>query len=140
MVRLAIEDNSKFKASDVEFKLPQPSYTIDTLQLLSEKYPQHEFCLIMGSDSLNTLSRWKNYQAILKYYNIYVYQREKVIDSFNNHSNIHLLNFPFLNISATYIRQLLQNNKSVKYLVPDKVEQYLTANNYFKKRAVNKSQ
>lgn len=139
MVRLAVEDNPKFKASDIEFKLPLPSYTVDTLEYLKEKFPQHEFCLIMGSDNLNSLHKWKNHEALLKYYSIYVYRRGEVEPAFSKHPNIHILDFPYLNISATYIRNLLQQRKSVKYLVPDKVEEFLTSNQYYKFKTVNKA-
>lgn len=139
MVRLAVEDNPKFKASDIEFKLPLPSYTVDTLEYLKEKFPQHEFCLIMGSDNLNSLHKWKNHETLLKYYSIYVYRRGEVDPAYSKHPNIHILDFPYLNISATYIRNLLQQRKSVKYLVPDKVEEFLTSNQYYKLKPVNKA-
>ncbi len=132
MVNLAIENNPSFKSSDVEFKLPLPSYTIDTLQHLNEKYPQHDFSIIMGSDNLNSLNKWKNYEALIKYHTIYVYKRGETITNYNQTPSIQILDFPFLNISSTYIRQLIQQKKSVRYLVPDIVEDYIKSNRYYR--------
>ena len=132
LVRLAIEDNPKFKASDIEFKLPQPSYTIDTLTYLAEKFPQHEFGLIMGSDNLSTINKWKNYEKLLERYPIYCYQRHGTVESvFHSYPNVQVLNAPMIEISATLIRKMLQEKKSVRYLVPDKVVEYLTGSAYY---------
>jgi nicotinate-nucleotide adenylyltransferase len=132
MVNLAIENNPSFKSCDVEFKLPLPSYTIDTLQYLNEKYPQHHFSLIMGSDNLNTIHKWKNYETLLKYYTIFVYKRGNATDKYNKMDSIKILDFPFLDISSTYIRQLVREKKSVRYFLPDTVDEYIRTNQYYK--------
>jgi len=126
MVELAIEDNFHFRASDMEFNMPRPSYTIDTLTYLSEQYPQHQFCLFLGSDNLKQLKKWKNYEQILAHYEIYVYPRpgEKVE---MEQPTIHEVDAPLLDISATFIRKSIQEDKSVKYLLPEKVEEYIKA-------------
>ena len=126
MVKLAIDDNNLLRASDIEFKLPKPSYTIDTLTYLTEKYPQHEFVLIMGGDNLGTLQKWKNYEQILRGYDIYVYKRPQYeIGEFATHPRVSLFDAPLMDISATYIRKCLIDGKSIQYLVPDSVMQYL---------------
>lgn len=123
MVRAAIKDNKRFEASDVEFYLPQPSYTIDTLRFLRKKYPWMDFVLLMGSDSYASLADWKEYYNIIADYPIYIYQRRDLPvkkKSTEKEKNIHLFEFPYLDISATYIRGLMEQGKSVRYLVPDK--------------------
>lgn len=118
LVRLAIGDNPLLRASDIEFSLPQPSYTIDTLTYLSEKYPDKEFTLIMGGDNLATLHKWKNYELILRDYSIYVYQRPQYeLGELATHSKVKLFDAPLMQISASYIRRCLQTNQSVRYLV-----------------------
>ena len=126
MVELALEGNDRIQASNVEFSLPRPSYTIDTLTHLADRYRTYEFSLIMGSDNLVHLHKWKNYQSILKYYRIFVYPRHpKTPTEFDQHRSVKFFEAPLLNISATYIRQLVQAQKSIRYLVPDAVEQYI---------------
>ena len=126
LIRLAIGDNPKLKASDIEFGLPQPSYTIDTLSYLKEKYPRREFALIMGGDNLATLHKWKNYELLLRDYEVFVYQRPKYDSNpLQNHPNIKIVEAPLMQISASYIRNCLKNGDSVQYLVPDAVYQYL---------------
>ena len=133
MVRLAIDDNYKFKASNIEFKLPKPSYTITTLTYLQEKYPLQQFVLIMGSDNLETLNKWKNYEQILKHYSIYVYKRKNGEgDAFKSHPNVKIFDFPYLNISASYIRKALEEGKSAKYLIPEKALEYIQTINFYK--------
>jgi nicotinate-nucleotide adenylyltransferase len=123
---LAIEDNPLLKASDVEFKLPIPSYTIDTLAHLKDKYPQHEFALIMGSDNITTIHKWKNYEKLLSDYDIYVYRRPQYeVSQQDSFSRVKLFDAPLMDISATYIRESLKNGQSIQYLVPDKVLEYL---------------
>jgi nicotinate-nucleotide adenylyltransferase len=124
MVQLAIEDHYHFRASDVEFRMPRPSFTIDTLTYLSEQYPQHEFSLFLGSDNLDQLTKWKNYQQILDHYKIFVYPRPGEIISFQ-HPAIQVIEAPLLDISATFIRKSIQEEYSVKYLLPEKVEAYI---------------
>jgi len=131
LVRLAIEDNNKFKASDAEFKLPRPSYTIDTLTYLKEKYKEHEFNIVMGSDSFQNISRWKNYNQVLAH-PIIIYTRPG-FEAKTNHSNHKILSeIQLLDISSTSIRKLINEGKSVKYLVPDKVLEEIEACGYYR--------
>lgn len=130
MVELAIADHYHFKASDVEFRMPKPSYTIDTLTYLSDQYPQHEFSLFLGSDNLGQLTKWKNYQEILDHYKIYVYPRHGETQVFA-HPAIQLIEAPLLDISATFIRKSLRENLSVKYLLPQEVEDYIRSKKLF---------
>ncbi len=126
LVELAIGNNPHLRASNIEFGLPQPSYTIDTLAYLSEKHPKKEFVPIMGGDNLATLHKWKNYEIILRDYNIYVYQRPQYeLGELAHHTKVHLFNAPLMQISASYIRKCLRDNKSIQYLVPDLVYKYL---------------
>ncbi len=124
MVELAIADQHHFRASDVEFRMPKPSYTIDTLAYLSDQYPAHRFCLFLGSDNLSQLPRWKNYQTILDNYEIFVYPRPGDAQDFG-HPNIKTIDAPLLDISATFIRKSIQDGFSVKYLLPEAVEDYI---------------
>lgn len=132
LANLAIEEDDRFKAVDVEFKLPKPSYTIDTLIHLEEKYPQHRFYVIMGSDSFQNIQKWKNYELLLKNYQIIIYNRPKhlIDDSFNE--NIHVLDAPLLEISSTTIRKLIQQKRSIRYMLPDLVRLEIERNGYYK--------
>ncbi len=122
MVELAVEDNFWLEATDVEFTMPKPSYTIDTLAWLSEKHPEHEFRLIIGEDNLNSFPRWKNHEVILEQYGLYVYPRPGSKKSvLKDHPNVRMVEAPLVDISATFIRKRLQEYKSIRYLVPDKV-------------------
>lgn len=132
LVKIAIEDNLKFRSSDVEFKLSRPSYTIDTLTYLKERYPQHSFTVIIGSDSLLNISKWKNSEILVRDFFFYVYQRPGFIVS-PQKGNINLLTAPLLEISSTQIRTAIQMGKSVRYLVPEKVQEEIERNNYYKK-------
>lgn len=126
LVELAIGDNSKLKASNIEFGLPQPSYTIDTLIYLSEKHPDKNFALIMGGDNLATLHKWKNYEVLLRDYEIYVYQRPQYeLGELVQHQSVRLFDAPLMQISASYIRKCLKSGKSIQYLVPEAVFEYL---------------
>ncbi len=126
LVTLAIGDNPNLRPSNIEFTLPKPSYTIDTLVYLKEKYPEKKFVLIMGGDNLGTLHKWKNYEILLRDYEIYLYKRPSYdVGEFGAHPNVHHFEAPMLDISATYIRQCLQDGKPVQYLVPDAVFEYL---------------
>jgi nicotinate-nucleotide adenylyltransferase len=125
LVQLAIEDNPNFRATDIEFRMPKPSYTIDTLVYLKEKYPQHTFSLIMGEDNINQIDNWKNGKIIKREHTIYVYKRDVENTQIYNDEKIKTLNFPYLDISATYIRTLIKDKKSAKYLLPEKVWKYI---------------
>lgn len=133
LVRLAIGDNLKIKASDIEFNLPQPSYTIDTLAYLKEQHPTKEFSLIMGGDNLATLHKWKNYESIINNYKILVYKRPRYrLGELKDHANVTVCDAPLLQISASYIRKCIKDNKSIEYLVPDRVYEYLEATPIYK--------
>lgn len=132
LVNLAIDDNLKLRATDIEFKLPQPSYTIDTLTYLSEKHPNKEFVLIMGGDNLATLHKWKNYEIILEDYGIYVYQRpEYDLGDLQNHKNVRIFQAPLMSISASFIRKSIKAKKSVRYLVHDAVLEYIESSGIY---------
>lgn len=119
LVKLAIGDTPKLRASDIEFGLPQPSYTIDTLTYLREKYPQKRFALIMGGDNLATLHKWKNYEMILRDYSIYVYRRpEYQLGKLASHPSVKVFDAPLMQISSSYIRRCLAEGHSIRYLVP----------------------
>jgi len=133
LVHLAVEDNPRLRASNIEFGLPKPSYTIDTLTYLAEKYPKHQFSLIMGSDNLNSLPKWKNYEILLRDYSIRVYQRPgKPAGELAEHPSVQIYEAPLLQLSATYIRSCLQEGKSIRYLVPEPVFQYLSDNRLYR--------
>jgi nicotinate-nucleotide adenylyltransferase len=136
MVNLAIEDNNAFKASDVEFKLPQPSYTINTLNHLHSLYPKHEFALIMGEDNLITFDKWKDYKNILENYKLYVYRRKNYNLqnlSFINNKNIIQIDTPLIEISASVIRQSIKNKKDMRYMLPAKVYDYIKEMHFYEK-------
>jgi len=134
LVRLGIGDNPKIQASDFEFNLAKPSYTIDTLTYLKEAYPENNFVLIMGGDNLGTLHKWKNYELLLERYQLYVYQRPGYdLGDLATHDHVHLFEAPLMQISASYIRKQLKEGKSVQYLVPDPVNEYLLTSNLYKK-------
>jgi nicotinate-nucleotide adenylyltransferase len=136
MVFQATENYPKIKPSDIEFRLPQPNYTVNTLAHLQDKYPQHEFSLIMGEDNLNSLHKWKNYDVILQHHDIYVYPRisgETVNPEFEIHPKIHRIDAPVVEISSTFIREGIQAGKNVRALLPEAVWQYVDYNNLYKK-------
>lgn len=134
MVNLAIEDFPKFKASDIEFHLPQPSYTIHTLAHLKEKYPQHQFHLIMGQDNLSTFHKWKNYELILQNHKIYIYPRLNAEpSSFDNHPNVIFTNAPQIEISSTFIRKAIQEKKDLRYFLHPEVWRYIDEMNFYRK-------
>ncbi|MFN0015377.1 MAG: nicotinate (nicotinamide) nucleotide adenylyltransferase [Saprospiraceae bacterium] len=133
LVRLGIGDNPLLQASNVEFALPKPSYTVDTLAHLREKHPDRTFALIMGGDNLATLHLWKNYESLLANHDIYVYQRPGAdLSAYTGHPRVRICQAPMLDISATYIRECLQTGKSVRYLVPDPVFEYLEGSNLYR--------
>lgn len=132
MVERAIADNHKLKASDIEFTMPKPSYTIDTLTVLAEKFPKHDFSLLMGEDNLVGFKRWKNYKQILEYYELLVYSRPKSTEhDFHNHPKVTFVDAPLLDISATYIRKAVKNKESIKYLVTEVVASHIDFKGYY---------
>ena len=134
LVRLATQDDNRIKCSDIEFNLPKPSYTSNTLIFLAEKYPEHQFALIMGSDSFQNLDKWKNYEAIINNYSIYVYKREgfDISKAFGNAPLI--LNAPIIQISASHIREHIRSGKSIRYLVPEIVREEIESRKFYKKK------
>jgi nicotinate-nucleotide adenylyltransferase len=133
MVRLATEDDTRIKASDIEFSLPKPSYTTATLAYLADKYPEHEFSIIMGSDSFQNLHKWKNYEVIVKNYPLYVYVRPGFEAVNNIGADLHVLDAPLLQLSSTQIRKYIKEGKSVRYMIPDKVLDEIQRGGYYKK-------
>jgi nicotinate-nucleotide adenylyltransferase len=132
LIDLSIEGEKRLRTSGVEFKLPRPSFTIDTLTYLAEKYPQHQFSIIMGSDSFSNIKRWKNYEILLKNYSIYIYERPGFPVPRNQDSHITVLKAPLLEISSTHIRELIHLKKSIRYLVPDIVKEEIEQHQYYR--------
>ena len=135
MVRIALEDYPRIKASDVEFNLPQPNYTVNTLAHLEETHPNEDFCLIMGEDNLKSLHKWKNYEVILERYPIYVYPRvsEGLVETqFHDHPKITKVNAPIMELSSTFIRKGIKEGKNVRPLLPAEVWKYLDEMNFYK--------
>ena len=134
MVRLAVHDNYHMRACDAEFHLPIPSYTVLTLAHLGDKYRDKEFCLIMGSDNLATLQRWRNWEYIIEHYHIYVYPRPGSADCpLASHPHVTMVEVPMMDISSTYIRNEIQQGHDVRYLLPEPVYNYLTEMHFFEK-------
>ena len=132
MVRAAVYDDYKIEASDIEFHLPRPSYTIHTLVHLTEKFPDKQFRVILGEDNLTNFVKWKNYERILEDYGLYVYPRQGAQPSeLKSHPNVKFVDAPVLDISATFIRNCIRNRKSVRYLVPDAVEEIIRSRGYY---------
>jgi len=133
LVQKAVEENIKMRASDIEFSLPKPSYTVHTLAYLQEKYPAYSFSMIMGSDSFQNLNKWKNFETIIGNYPIIIFKRPGFEIENKLNAQIKIMQAPLLEISATHIRELIREEKSIKYLVPEKVEEEIIANRFFKK-------
>ena len=132
MVQLALEDDSQISPMDIEFHLPKPSYTIDTLTYLSEKYPQHGFNLILGSDNLSYLHKWKNFHELIRQYPIYVYPRPEVDPSeYTDCYEFKIVNAPLIEISSSFIRNAIKSGKDVRYFVPEKVYKYLKEMHFY---------
>ncbi|GGC02305.1 nicotinate (nicotinamide) nucleotide adenylyltransferase [Dyadobacter sediminis] len=132
LVQRAISDNSALKVTDFEFHMPKPSYTIDTLIRMQEKYPQHEFRLIIGEDNLAQFPNWKNHDKILEYTGLLVYPRpDSKKHIFGNHPAVKFVEAPLLDISATYIRNCLKTGKSIRYMVPEPVEQLIRIKKFY---------
>jgi nicotinate-nucleotide adenylyltransferase len=132
MVRAAIYDNYKLEVTDVEFHLPKPSYTIHTLTHLSEKNPEKKFVVILGGDNLDSFTRWKNHQRILEGYELYVYPRPGMqLSELSKHPHVKMVEAPLLDISATFIRNCIRKGQSVRYLVPDPVEEIIRGKQFY---------
>ena len=135
MVYLATETYDKLQPSNIEFNLPQPNYTANTLIHLEEKYPSRDFCLIMGEDNLKSLHKWKNYEVILERYSIYVYPRisEGVVETqFNNHEKIIKVDAPIIELSSTFIRKGVKDNKNIRPMLSPEVWKYLDEMNFYR--------
>ncbi|MDO9579861.1 MAG: nicotinate (nicotinamide) nucleotide adenylyltransferase [Bacteroidales bacterium] len=140
MAMLAIGDNFRLEVSDIEFKLPIPSYTIDTLSYLKEKFSKHEFCLVMGEDNLYTLHKWKNIERIASSYPIYVYPRPCSGKSFSplltkllSTIEIHTVKAPLMDISSTFIRDGIKNGKNISYFLSPPVWKYIEEMHFYEK-------
>lgn len=140
LVELAIGDNIKLKASDVEFKLPVPSYTIDTISRLQEKYPKNEFVLVMGEDNLYTLHKWKNARELVKHYPFYVYPRSYTnklsnpqLEEIISQAEIHFVNAPLMEISSTFIRNGIREGKDMSFFLPPTVWKYIKEMHFYEK-------
>lgn len=133
MVHRAVGLDFRFRVSDIEFNLPKPSYTIDTLTYLKEKYPKYKFKILMGSDNLEDLPKWKNYKQILDNYGILVYPRHGFSTSkFHHHPNICVTNAPIMDISSSFIRNAIHDGKDIRYYVPPKAWEYLDEMNFYR--------
>jgi nicotinate-nucleotide adenylyltransferase len=133
LVQLATEQDNRIKASDIEFGLPKPSYTINTLTYLAEKFPDHEFSIIMGSDSFQNLHKWKNAELIIRDYEIYVYPRPDFRAENTINARMKMIDAPLLQLSATHIRKCIAEGKSIRYMVPDIVLEEIEKGGYYKK-------
>ncbi len=134
MVNEAIQYYTKFKSSNIEFGLPQPSYTVNTLAHLKEKYPKHKFSLIIGQDNLATFHKWKNYEEILKHHKIFVYPRPDCTKTkFDKHPSVVFTEAPLMNISSTFIRDAIKKKKDIRFFLPEKAWDYVNSMSFYKK-------
>ena len=134
LVELAIGDYRRLKASRIEFELPKPSYTVTTLAYLQEKYPEHDFALIMGLDSLETLPRWKDHELILQHHDIYVYPRPGHDGGmYKDHPRVRQTDAPMMEISASFIRKSIRDGKDVRFMLPEAVDRYVEEMNFYRK-------
>jgi nicotinate-nucleotide adenylyltransferase len=135
MVELAIKDEDRFNICDIEFRMPKPSYTIDTLTYLTEKFPSREFVIIMGSDGLDSFKKWKNWEQIVSRYQRYVYPRESVNEiDYSLHANVFpAKDAPKIQVSSSFIRQSIRDGKNIKYFLPEKVFEFIDKMNLYKK-------
>jgi len=132
LVRQAIEDDSRFQVTDIEFRMPKPSYTIDTLTWLQEKYPDHNFTLLAGSDQLPTFDKWKNPQQILEFHRMYVYARPGYKGSkYDDHERVEVFHTPLMEISSTFIRRSIKEGRDMRYMLPEKVWQYIREMHFY---------
>ncbi len=134
LVNRAIDSDSRMRASSIEFKLPKPSYTIDTLTYLQEEFPAHQFSILMGSDNLEHFHKWKNYEQIIENHRIIVYPRPGFdAQAYMPHKNIEITEAPLMEISATFIREAIREGKDVRHFLPPKTWQYIEEMNFYKK-------
>jgi nicotinate-nucleotide adenylyltransferase len=132
LVREAIGDDTRMKASNIEFSLPQPSYTVNTLAYLHEKFPKHSFALIMGSDNLESLDKWKNYEQILGHYEIYVYPRPGHDGGkFINHPKVKMTDTPLMDVSSTFIRNAISEGRDVRHFLPESVWKFIREMHFY---------
>ncbi|MFN3341128.1 MAG: nicotinate (nicotinamide) nucleotide adenylyltransferase [Flavobacteriales bacterium] len=143
LVKIAIEDNENLSVSDIEFNLPKPSYTVHTLAYLREKYPQHQFSLIMGEDNLRTLHKWKNHEQILQHHKLYVYPRvltEQELDElrdyhlespYKKHPHVIMCDAPVMKVSSSFIRKAIKDKKDIRYLLTDPVQRYIEEMHFY---------
>jgi nicotinate-nucleotide adenylyltransferase len=135
LVQIATEDYPRFKASNFEFHLPQPSYTIDTLVRLEEKYPAHRFVLIAGTDIFPTFHKWKNWEELVKNYAIYVYNRPGTgLGKYKNYPNIYLHEAPLMEISSSFIRDAISKGKDIRFFLPEKVYDYIVEMHFYEEK------
>ncbi len=134
LTRIAVEDHSKLKVTNIEFNMPRPSYTIDTLSWLSEDYPNNEFSIICGTDIFKSFHKWKNYHEILKQYSLYVYPRPGYhIDSYVNNPSVKLFDAPLMEISSSFIRNAIKEKKNMEFWMPQKVYEYILEMHFYEK-------
>ena len=131
LIKSAIDGENNLRVSSVEFNLPKPSYTVDSLAYLKEKYPEHVFSILMGSDGFQNLNKWKNFEVIINNHQIYIYQRPGFEITETHGAIFQILDAPLLEISSTHIRELIKNKKSIRYLVPDIVKQEIEIGGYY---------
>ncbi|MFO7827709.1 MAG: nicotinate (nicotinamide) nucleotide adenylyltransferase [Bacteroidales bacterium] len=134
MVELALNSDLQILPSDIEFKLPKPSYTIDTLKFIDQKNPDYDLRLIIGSDNLESFNQWKNYDTILRDYKLIVYPRAGFgLGKYNNHPNVKLIDAPEMDISSSFIRESIKKGKNVRYFLPCNVNDYILKNHFYEK-------
>lgn len=134
LVRLALEDHQHLKASDIEFKMPKPSFTIDTLTWLDEKYPEREFILICGTDIFPSFHKWKNFEEILNQYQLYVYPRPGYkLGKYDGHAKVKVFDAPLMEISASFIREGIKTKKNMSFWMPEKVYEYIQEMHFYEK-------
>lgn len=134
MVNLAVEDDTRFRSSNIEFRLPKPSYTIHTLTYLQDKYPDREFVIISGTDIFPTFHKWKNWEKLLEFYKFYVYPRHGSQDhELTRHPSVKVFDAPMVEISASFIRQAIREGKNMSYFLPDKTYKYIKEMHFYEK-------
>jgi len=132
MIKSAIDGEKNLKVSNVEFNLPRASYTVDTLAYLKEKYPAHQFSLLIGSDGFQNINKWKNYEVILKNYPVYIYERRGFTIKETFGATVHIHKVPLIDISSTLIRDLIRQKKSIRFFVPDIVKEEIESGGYYR--------